>query len=240
MREVAAAAKSEGVGALGEFLQPGRHVKLRIALRDAALHAPDPEHEQQEKHERRHDRGEREQIGVVEGKHREADERDRHHADAVYEQRGKGLLDGRHLEEPIHDVGRIATVKGLDLGPGEMVGKSVGRPHEESPLQAFDHEELHRPKQDRKNEESKHHAREHNDWPELHAEGHGVDERLDGGRRHDREHAHGHRESDHGPEVAPLEAQRVREPLPRPCPRSGMVMVVRQLSLPPWSLARVR
>ena len=215
-RHLASLAEAKGVGALGDLLQPRRHVELGVAFIDARAHAAEAEHAHEKHDHHHHHEREGEQVGVVEREHGQAHDRGHHDRHAIDEQRGDRLLHGGDLEKSVHDVGGIAAVERLDLGAGEAGGEGVGGAGEDPPLHVFSDDHLHRPQEGGEDQEGQHHEREHDHRPEQHAEGHGVDEGLDGGRRHDREQTHAEGEGqDHG-HIAPFEAQQLHQPCPRP------------------------
>ena len=214
--ELAAAAKTKRVRALGNLFQPGGHVELRVALVDARPYASDPQHDQHEDDQDDHHGCKGEQVRVVERQHDQADDGDHHDADAVDEQGCHRFLHRRNLEEPVDDVGGITAVESLHLGPREVVGKGIGRPHEETALEALRDEGLQCAEHGGNKEKCKHHERQHEHGPEQNAEGDRVDERLDRGRHDDGKEADAQGKRQERQEVGTLEPQQGGKPLPRP------------------------
>ena len=212
-RERRSAATAERVRATGHLLQPGGHVELRITLSHACSHAPDPESEQHEHDQHsEHDR-EREQEGVIGREHDQADERHHDDADSLHEQRRDRLLTRGNLEEPVDDVGPVGPVEGGDAGAGQTIGKPERRADKQPPLQALGHVGLHRPQHGRHEQQREHHRRQHENRPEQDPESHGINERLDGRRRDQRQQADAQGEGQERVHIRPLQPHQIDESL---------------------------
>ena len=191
-----------------EFLEPVHDLILPDGLPDAGRHGASAEHEDDDGDRRKQQQREGEQERVIEGQHGQADRRVQHEVDARQEEHRGALLHRHHVEEAVHEFGRVHATQRLEIHGGKPEGEIRRESHEDAPLDHLGHDMLQgaqRPRHRQADEEDQRDRGQRlQEGTALRTEGEVADEAVDRQRQRQIQQSRDRTEDRDGPQFAPL------------------------------------
>ena len=142
---------------------------------------------------------------MIEREQQHADQRLQAIGQSVQQQVGAALLHGDYVKEPVDQFRCIALIEGFQRRLAQTAGNVADQPHEDASLHHFHDVDLEADQNVVEGKAAEQDQHQHHQGLQEHAEGDGVDQRLDGHRGCQGHQARAHREGDHGPDILPFE-----------------------------------